>query len=185
MKTLTVITVLILACIAEVGAQSDQRFELEFDPLAYALGGASGHVAYAWKNERLQLGYGQLSIPKAARNHENVREKFKSISLKWDYFIHADEGRQGFFAGPTFDFMFLTYEDEFSNLYKDEQLNIGLRLGYRFDLFAEHTTLSGLYITPWVGFSWFTSADDLTLGDRDYSRKTFNVFPTVHVGWKL
>lgn len=183
MKTLiTIITAFVV--ITNLNAQTE-HFEIEIDPLAYALGGASGHVAFTWKNERIQLGYGQLTMPENMQNHENVSESFKAVSLKWDYFFGQEDASHGFFAGPTFDYTFLKFEDELSNAYNESQLIIGLRGGYKFDLFKNSKSLSGLYLTPWVGVSALTNSKDIVLNGVSYNRKPITIFPTVHIGWSF
>lgn len=166
-------------------AQNNNHFEIEIDPLAYSLGGASGHIAFTWKNDRIQLGYGQLTLPEAMQNHENVRESFKAISLKWDYFFGKSDTSKGFFSGPTMDYLFLTYKDDQDNTHKDSQLSLGLRVGYKIDLFKNHKTLNGLYLTPWISTTWLTNADNIQLGEQSYTRKAFNLFPTFHIGWSF
>jgi hypothetical protein len=183
MKILILAIVFLVASFTMTNAQTN-NFELELDPLAYALGGASGHIAYTFKNERVQLGYGQLTLPEAIQNHEEITESFKAISLKWDYFFCKEGASHGFFAGPTFDYLFLTYESE-SDEFKEEQLSIGLRGGYKFDLFKNSNTLSGLYLTPWVGVNWLTKSQDIELDNLSYSRKSVNFFPTIHLGWSF
>jgi hypothetical protein len=185
MKTLITTVAAVIFSITTTFAQSNHHIEFELDPLAYSLGGASGHVAYTFKNERIQLGYGQLTLPENMQNHENVSESFKAVSLKWDYFFGQKDASHGFFAGPTFDYLFLTYEDDLSNTYKEDQLSIGIRGGYKFDLFKNNNTLSGLYLTPWVGASMFTKPGDFQLGEESYDRKSFTFFPTVHLGWSF
>lgn len=184
MKRLIISAIMAIASVS-ANAQTEKHFEIETDPIAFALSGGSGHAAFAWKNERVQLGYGQLKIPKAIQNHENLSESFKSVSLKWDYFFGKHNANQGFFAGPTVDFMFLKYEDEFSETYKETQFNLGVRGGYKFDLFKKSKALNGLYVTPWVGVSTLTKSKDIELSGKTYSRKAIMVFPTVHVGWSF
>jgi hypothetical protein len=183
MKTLIISIGILLASITMVNAQT-HHLEIELDPLAYALGGASGHIAYTFKNERIQLGYGQLTLPENMQNHEGISESFKAISLKWDYFFGQEDPSQGFFAGPTFDYLFNTYESD-TDEFKEDQLSIGLRAGYKFDLFKNNDTLSGLYLTPWVGASWFTKPVDIDLDAQKYSRKSVTIFPTIHLGWSF
>lgn len=81
MKTLITTVAILIASITTVSAQTERHIELELDPLAYSIGGASGHIAIAFKNERIQLGYGQLSMPESMRNHPNVSESFKAIAV--------------------------------------------------------------------------------------------------------
>ena len=186
MKTLTLtITIIVSLTLNQLKAQKTNHLEIEIDPIAYALGGASGHVAYTWKNERIQLGYGQLTLPESMQSNEDVQESFKAISLKWDYFFFNDNANHGFFAGPTFDYLFLSYEDKDANSYTDNQLAIGLRLGYKFDLFKKSKSMNGLYVTPWIGASYLTTADDIELGSTTYNRNAVNIFPTVHLGWSF
>lgn len=184
MKKLIVTTIIAIATL-NANAQTEKHFEIEVDPIAYALRGASGHAAFTWKNERIQLGYGQLTMPKGMQNHENVSESFKAISLKWDYFFGKHNANQGLFVGPTFDYLFLTYEDELSQTYKENQLSLGIRGGYKFDLFKKSKALNGLYVTPWLGVSAFTNSKDIELGGRTYTRKPLSFFPTVHLGWSF
>lgn len=173
------------SALVNTNAQTEKHFELEIDPIAYAIKGASGHAAFTWNNKRIQLGYGQLSLPVAMRNHENVSESFKSISLKWDYFFGKHNANQGLFVGPTIDYLFLSYKDEFNAEYKESQFSLGVRGGYKFDLFKKSKALNGLYVTPWVGVSAFTKSKDIELGDKMYSRKPISIFPTVHLGWSF
>lgn len=183
MKTLSIALAVFLASTTLSNAQSN-RIEIEIDPLAYALGGGSGHLAYTVKNMRYQLGYGQLTLPESLQNHENIRESFKAISFKWDYLFGKEDASSGFFAGPTIDYLFLTYEGG-DDQYKENQLSLGIRTGYKFDLFKKNSVLKGLYLTPWIGASWFTNPGDIELGGESYSRSATTIFPTVHLGWSF
>ncbi len=183
MKKLSLTIGILVAAITLTSAQ-DNHFEIELDPLAYALGGGSGHVAYAFKNERIQLGFGMLDLPEGMQNHEGISESFKAISLKWDYFFGREDATQGFFAGPTFDYLFLTYDDG-QDQFEENQLALGIRAGYKIDLFKNSYKLSGLYLTPWMGASVFTNPGDIAVGDQTYSRKAVTFFPTVHLGWSF
>ena len=183
MKILKIAIVILVSAFSTANAQSN-KFEIELDPIAYALGGGSGHVAYTFKNERIQLGYGQITLPESFQNHEGITESFKAISLKWDYFFGKEDASHGFFAGPTFDYLFLTYESG-TDQFKEDQLNLGLRGGYKFDLLKNSKTFGGLYLTPWIGVNWMTKSDDIALDNLQYDRKSINFFPTIHLGWSF
>ena len=133
-------------------AQVERHIEIEIDPLAYALGGASGHIAYTINNERLQIGIGILDMPSAMQQYEDLGEGFKAISLKWDKFFGRPDASRGFFAGPTADLLFLKYATEAQEINRT-RLGVGLRTGYKFDLFKNSQFLKGLYLTPWVSVS--------------------------------
>ena len=185
MKTIILTVAVIITSLSGVNAQSNNHLELEIDPLAYSLGGASGHLGYTFKNERIFLGYGQLTLPEGMQTNKNVSESFKAISFKWEYFFGREDASKGFFAGPSADYMFLTYEDEMGNITKDDQLNLGIRAGCKFDLFKKSKTLKGMYLTPWISASWLTKPGEIRVGDQNYERKSFNIFPTVHLGWSF
>ncbi len=184
MKTITVTILLFFSLFIRLSSQSN-HFEFELDPIAYAIGGGSGHIAFTWKNERIQLGYGQLSIPKFMRNHEELDESFKAIALKWDYFFGKENASQGFFAGPTFDILFVKYANQLEYSLKEKKVNIGIRGGYKFNLFKNSEYLNGLYLTPWIGTSWSPSSNSFEIQDHTYSKKAFTFFPTLHLGWSF
>ena len=168
--------------ISAAQAQTTKTFEVETDHIAYALGGASGHIALAYKNKRMQFGLAQLQLPVSFQSNKDLVESFKSISLKYDYFF-SESSQKGYFLGGTFDYLFLTYTDIEDNVFKKQTPNIGLRTGYKFSPFNKNSKLNNLYLTPWVGFSYQANSSDFELNDANYVMKAFNVFPTVHLGW--
>lgn len=175
----------LLLALSAHAQKTSRHIEVEIDPLAYALGGGSGHVAFAWQHQRAQIGYARLPMPEFFRNHEEVEEAFQAISLKWDYFMNRETAQKGWFFGPTADVMFITYTGPSGDQLDDMQVNLGVRGGYRFNLFPNQNILRGLYLTPWVGTSWLLDADDIQLSDQSYSRASFTLFPTVHLGWSF
>lgn len=182
MKTLKIAIEILVASITIVNAQTN-HFEVELDPLAYAFGGISGHVAYTFKNQRIQLGYAQITVPESFQSNEGITESFKGFPLvKWDIFFGKKDASHGFFAGPTINYVFTTYESD-TDKTKAEGINIGVRGGYKFDLFKNNKTLNGLYLTPWIGFSHKATSNDIKLDNQSYSLKSFTIFPTFHLGW--
>lgn len=182
MNKIKIIVGFLLISITSMNAQTN-TFEVELDPLAYAFGGISGHVAYTIKNQRFQIGYAQLTVPEFSQRHDGVTERFNALpSFKWDYFFAMEDASHGFFAGLTSDYMFWEYKSEMDK-YKDSHLNIGIRGGYKFDLFKKSKTLKGLYLTPWIGFSYATNTEDYELDNVQYTRSAVSVFPTIHLGW--
>lgn len=184
MKNLATTILFLVVSTFSLSAQNEKQFEIELDPLAYSIGGASGHFAFAWGKNRLQLGYGQLTLPENMQNHEDVSESFKAASFKYDFFATGN-AKQGFFFGPTIDCLFLTYEDKSQNSFKENQVSLGLRAGYKFDLFKSNERFSGLYLTPWLGVSTFTSDNEISVGQVSFDRNPITIFPTVHLGWSF
>ena len=183
MKYIILIITFLIGSLTSVSAQNDNHFEIELDPLAYAFGGISGHIAYTFKNQRIQIGYAQITVPEAYKSSKGITESFKGFPLiKWDIFFGKEDASHGFFAGPTMNYVFTTYETE-TDKTKAEGLNLGLRGGYKFDLFKNSKTLNGLYLTPWVGFSYDLKSSDIELDNQEHSIKPWGIFPTFHLGW--
>ena len=185
MKTIIVVIVVLIVNSTSAIAQKNNHFELELDPIAYAFGGISGHIAYTFKNQRIQLGYAQVTIPESYRSSEGYTESFKGFPLlKWDIFFGKEDASHGFFAGPTMNYVFTTYKSDTDET-KAEGFNLGIRGGYKFDLFKKKKMLSGLYLTPWVGVSHNFKAGEIELDNQVHSIKSMSVFPTVHLGWSF
>lgn len=185
MKSIILTVAVLIASLTNAIAQKNNHFEFELDPMAYTFGGISGHVAYTFKNQRIQLGYAQITVPESFQSNEGIIESFKAFpSIKWDYFFGKENVSHGFFAGPTINYLFTTYESDTDET-KDEGVNIGVRGGYKFNLFKNNKTLNGLYLTPWVGFSYNAGSSDIELDDQSYLLKSFTIFPTFHLGWSF
>ena len=80
----------------------------------------------------------------------------------------------------------MTYEDDREQV-KSNKLNLGIRGGYKFNLFKNNKLLNGLYLTPWMGLSYNALAEnsEFELGDEIYSTNPLTVFPTFHLGWSF
>ncbi|MEL7530693.1 MAG: hypothetical protein AAFN10_05265 [Bacteroidota bacterium] len=175
---------LAIICIFPLFASAQLHLEVETDPLAWALGGGSIHAAAAWGKQRVQIGYAFLPLPEGFQSFPEVKESFNTISGKWDYFFSKRGSEAGFFAGVTLDNLFYQYELE-DEILKESIPNIGVRIGYKFDLFPNRDILSGFYLTPWVGLSYLAREDAVELGGQSYSFPKQQVFPTVHLGYRF
>lgn len=185
MKAIILTIAVLIASSTCVNAQKTNHFEFEIDPLAYAFGGISGHAAYTFKNQRIQLGYAQVTVPESFQSNDGITESFKAFpSIKWDIFVGKEDASHGFFLGPTINYLFTTYKSDTDET-KAEGINVGVRGGYKFNLFKNNKTLNGLYLTPWIGFSYNTASKDIELDNQSYSLKTFTIFPTFHLGWSF
>ena len=112
------------------------------------------------------------------------------MSLLFESLLHRfgpnvrDDGLD-LFAGPTFDYLFLSYTDEAGEKSELSRPGVGLRTGYRFDLFSESETFGGLYVTPWVSASYIFDHEEVTIAGENYEVGSVKVFPTLHVGWRF
>lgn len=159
-------------------SESPVRVDVEVDPIAYALRGYSVHAGITWKRLRLDLGAFALDIPHWFDGNEGFTTSFNGYGVKLQYFLWGEQS--GGFMGVDLGASRLLVRREGTELAaRPKQLSVGVNAGWRFDVVA------GLYVTPWVGLTYDLEARDLTLGDRTYTRNTWTVFPTVHLGYRF
>ncbi|TSC32752.1 hypothetical protein [Corallococcus sp. Z5C101001] len=164
--------------VALAPSASPVRVDVEVDPIAYALGGYSVHAGITWRRLRLDLGAFALDIPHWLDGNEGFKTSFDGYGVKLQYFLLGEQ--HGGFMGVDMGVNRLLVRRDGTELAaRPNQLSVGLNAGWRFDVVA------GFYVTPWVGLSCDLAARDVTLGDRIYTRNTWTVFPTVHLGYRF
>lgn len=153
--------------------------DIEVDPLAYALGGASVHAGLHVNRVRFDLGVFSLPLPEALHGNEGFHAQGHGFGLKADWF--AKDGNKGFHLGAQTDLTHQTVTEETSTeSARYRELAVGGRVGWRF----QHR--SGLYVNPWLGLIYRTnSPTELQLGGRTFTQSKLMPFPTLHVGWRI
>jgi hypothetical protein len=154
------------------------QVEVEADPLAYAAGGFSLHVAKVLGPTRLNVGVFGADIPRWVHGNDGWDSTMRGVGLKWDY-IRA--GSDGFFVGLEGGYMWMEYtrlsEGEGA---KRDVVGLGMRAGYRFPLGER-----GLYIAPWAGVGYNFDGDAVVVGGEEFGRSRVMFFPTIHIGWRF
>jgi hypothetical protein len=158
------------------------QWEVEADPIAYALGGFSVHGARELPGgrERLQVGVFGADVPAAWLANEAFTENSRGVTVKFDYFLR--DRPAGLFVGADGDYSRERYglkrtgESTGRNLF-----GLGPRVGYRFDI-GRH-----FYVTPWFSAAYeFNVQDDVVLsGERYDQQQKYSLFATVHAGWRF
>ncbi len=164
-----------------VGAQlvKAQQFDIEIDPIAYALKGFSVHGGYLIEAWRIDLGIYGLEIPEAVHGNDGFDSKFFGTGWKLDRFFKGQP--DGFFVGVDGGVSRLQVTHQGSNQKANRiEYSLGVRIGYRWN-----TGLASLYITPWLGLGYTLNAKNLTVNGETFENSAFQPFPTVHVGWKF
>lgn len=175
--TVAVLTVLTL----NPGARADDTgWELEADPIAYALRGYSVHFARSFTGGavRAQIGLFGADVPSAWHGHDGLDQRSRGVTVKADYFLQ--QRSEGFFVGLDINRERTRFrrKDSGESLSRDN-VNVGLRTGYRFN-FGRH-----LYVTPWLSVTRASTVDDVVLGGERFAQGRIQYFPTVHVGWRF
>ncbi|MEX0662371.1 MAG: hypothetical protein WEA58_02700 [Balneolaceae bacterium] len=181
LKVILNILILLLLFSSTTFAQSDinQGFDIDVDPIAFALNGFSFHGGYITGAYRYDLGVFGLDIPEWLHGNENFSTSFVGAGWKVDRFLkgYAD----GFFAGIDGGISRLTVTHAATDTDKDRlQYMLGIRGGYRW-----HTGLGNLFVTPWLGLGYVLNAEDIEIEGDVFESSAFTPFPTIHIGWKF
>jgi hypothetical protein len=156
-------------------------WELEVDPIAFALKGYSAHVGPrigSWKFDINTASEDFTSDQtKTLLSQTNFMAKFVSYGAKVDYI--GETGR-GWHVGLQYDSSNWTYTSTINNQTATNIVqDIGLRIGYRF-------TRGNFYVDPWIAvLKNISGTNAVSVGGQTFQPQKVLVFPTVHVGFKF
>lgn len=171
---------LLLGSVGPTSAQPDVRhFDLEVEPLAYAFGGAGGHVAFrrgAWKYEVEVFG---LDIPASLHGNEGFEAAPLGAEFHFEHFFGEGEG--GFYAGPEVGLVRL----EVTHRAGDEserhtRYSVGVRGGYQW-----YPGLGNLYVSPVIGLSYTLNGETIRIGGEAFETAPLGPWGTVGIGWSF
>ncbi len=171
----------VLALSTEGWAQaptSPVHADVELDPTAYVLGGYSLHVGLGWQRWRLDLGAYAMTIPEAIHGDPDFDVSFDGYGAKLQWFAFAEqEGLVLGIDGGVAKVLVQRKGQKLADL--DREYTIGANLGYRIGV------VDGFYVTPWIGVGYALSAKDVTLDEATFTASRWQVFPAVHLGYRL
>jgi hypothetical protein len=162
--------------------RSQNKIEIEIDPLAYVLKGYSFHFIYTHNHIRYDAGIFGLEQPKSLSGNKKFKAVSKGVGFKVNYqfkplnsfYTGVDVG-----IGKTKVTSNITGDSDTNN-----DINIGIHVGYKVFPFAKkHNFLKGLYLTPWVGVSYNYFYN--TVKFFDYKENPVGYFATVHLGYRF
>lgn len=157
-------------------------FEVEVDPIAYAMKGYSVHGIYNHKHIRFDLGVFGIEQPGSITGNRDFEVMTRGFGLKVNYLVKSSKGLYaGLDAGYAANDVTLKM-----NLQNDKghNLSLGAHAGYRFFIFPQNNRfLSGLYITPWAGISYNYIYDNVKLSG--YKEGNIGYFVTLHIGYRF
>lgn len=152
-------------------------FDVELDPLAFALAGSSLHLGVWYAHLRFDFGVFSLGLPEWMHGNAGMEARFEGFGGKVDW--QFGTGRGGAFVGVEAGALRMSVQAADGQSDQDLRGAAGVRAGYRF-VVAERVT-----ITPWIGLGHTFGADTLRAGDQVFESSAWTVFPTVHVGYLL
>jgi hypothetical protein len=172
--------VMAAALLVLVPAAAHAQWEIEADPIAYAVGGFSAHVARELPDgrERLQVGVFGADVPASFLGNDAFSERSRGMTVKFDHFV--GNGTAGFFLGVDGDYSREHYGLKATGESTDRNLfGLGPRIGYRFEV-GRH-----LYVTPWFSAAYQFNVQDVALSGQQLDQKKYSLFATVHAGWRF
>ena len=167
----------IITVLARAISYSSPRVDIELDPTDFALGGYRIHVGYIQNSIRYDVGILSVKIPKLFHGNDRFDYEISGVVARMDYLFAA---YPKWFVGLEGTWLKNVYTHLPTNVSETRHpFLLATRIGYRF-VFMDRLT-----VTPWVGLGALLNKGNeyVIIEDDRFEVPTFNVFPTVHVGW--
>lgn len=168
---------MIITLLASTTSFSSPSVDVELDPADFVWGGYRIHVGYIRNTIRYDLGVLSVKIPKVFHGNDQFDYEISGAVARMDYLF---DSYQKWFVGIEGTWMKNIYTHIPTNVSETRHpFLLATRIGYRFVFFDRLT------VTPWVGLgALLNKGNEYVVIDGDkFKVPTFNVFPTVHVGW--
>ena len=154
------------------------QVEVEVDPIAYALNGYSGHIAYGFDPLRISLGGFGADQPEFFHGNEGWEARSRGITMKVDYLLPK---LGGYFVGLDATYSWNDYTLKSTNETQSQNaLGLGVRTGYRFTF-----KKTGFYMVPWFSVSYPFNTEEVVISGEKFESSRVLVFPTIHLGWQF
>lgn len=158
------------------------HFEIEIDPIAYAMNGYSLHGIYNVDHLRFDIGAYGIEYGGEMRGGKGFSTMTRGIGVKANYLLRSVKGMYaGFDCGIAANNV---TERESRQSDMGHNISVGMHAGYRLFPFAKQRgPLSAIYITPWAGISYEYVTDRVKFAG--YRQNNIGYFATFHFGYRL
>lgn len=157
-------------------------WELEADPVAYALNGFSVHAVRVQDRMRFDLGVFGLQVPESFNANKGFEVYSRGAGLKVNYLLNSKET---WFAGAGFGYLNNTIRQRESSLTQVQHtIGTGVHVGYRIYLFRNFN-YGKIYLTPWISMDYNKALKPVQFNGETYKTVPLSFFPTVHIGYRF
>lgn len=158
------------------------KWEIETDPIAFALNGYSAHGIYLYKRIRFDFGVFGISQPESYTGNKGFDVNSVGVGLKVNYLLNR---RENWFAGVGTGYGKNQILHRESNQRQNQQIiSWGVHTGYRLYLFKK-IEKGKIYLTPWVSFDYNIPLNKVVFTQTTYKTNSFSIFPTIHLGYRF
>ena len=180
---LLLVTAVVLVALPE-GAVAQQAVAqrgpaLEVEPVAYALGGAGGTVAYRYGAWSASIEGFTLTVPESLHGNVGFESSTAGAELQVERFVGRSP--DGFYLGSEVGVSRLEITHQESGATEERfGVSVGARFGYQW-----RTGLGGLYLSPVAGVSYSLASDDVSVRGETFERTPVTPWATVGIGWQF
>lgn len=179
--TVVILIAVLLACSTSpvVGQQQASHVDVEPEPVAFLLDGASVTGAYQTGRWRYALEVFGVEAGESLHGNHGFGASLTGVEVKLERFF-AD-GSGGFFAGVEAGVSRLDItHDPSGQKEQSVQYSTGVLGGYRW-----YSGLGNLYLMPLAGVSVSLDPEDVTIRGDTFETRPFTPFATVGIGWSF
>jgi hypothetical protein len=180
LPTLLVLSITLL----KAQTPNNTRFEVEVDPIAYALNGYSLHGILVHKKLRFDVGVFGIKQPDGYSGNKGFSTYTSGYGLKVNYLFGKNET---WFSGVGLGYSTNHVTHQATNQEnKQAVVGVGVHIGYRWFMFKQRTSMvKNLYLGPWASLDFNTADKKIAAANQNYIQPRFSIFPTVHIGYKF
>ena len=182
MRTLSLLTAALFLALS-VQTSSAQpansgHLEVEIEPIAYALGGAGGHVGYQGSRWSYTLEVFGLTIPESLHGNE----EFEATPLGAEFHLERSfgEGRGGWYAGPEIGVNRLEVTHATGAHRTRVRYGVGVRGGYQW-----FPGWGDLYLSPVAGLVYTLNSEPIRIQNETFETGPLTPYATVGLGWSF
>lgn len=172
-----------ISAMAQTGIDNKKsHWELEVDPIAYALNGFSVHGIYQRKMTRFDLGVFGIKQPEGFSGNKGFAINSMGAGMKVNCLLNKNEN---WFAGVGAGYLKNDIQYRATGERKQQEvLGLGIHAGYRFYVLRK-IKAGRFYVAPWMSIDYNIPMNEVAFEKASYKTSPLTIFPTIHIGYRF